>query len=167
MWSLVRNIFVCVQRQFRSGLSINALLGHWQKVVWFGHSPPSSLSFDCSGDLWLVAGGAETVEMGDEAVTPEVLAAAQAQGQANGIAAVTHVQVVRNCVLLDSAAVPGGEPLLHALQGNQAGLGEVIAATEAAELAMKNLLSKRQYTVEQRENRKRMRNDKKVSFVTS
>ena len=136
-----------------------------QKVERSGHGPPSSLAFDCTGRLWLVSGGAETVEMGDEAVTPEALAAAQMQGQAIALAAVTHVQVVEKGVLLDEKSVPGGELLLCTLQGNQVDAAKIHAATEAAEVAMKNLLSKRSYTMEQRENRKRMRNDKKITCV--
>ncbi|CAM6043348.1 unnamed protein product [Sphagnum compactum] len=134
--------------------------------LWSENAPPTSLSFDSGGNLWLVSGAAETVEMGDEFVTPEALAAAQVQAQGIAMAAVTHVQVVRDCVLLGGTSVPGGELLLHTLQGHQAGVQDVTAATEAAELAMKNLLSKRQYTAEQREHRKRMRNDKVVSLAS-
>jgi tRNA (guanine-N(7)-)-methyltransferase subunit TRM82 len=137
-----------------------------QKVLWSENAPPTSLSFDSGGNLWLVSGAAETVEMGDEFVTPEALAVAQVQAQGIAMAAVTHVQVVRDCVLLGGTSVPGGELLLHTLQGHQAGVQDVTAATEAAELAMKNLLSKRQYTAEQREHRKRMRNDKVVSLAS-
>ncbi len=137
-----------------------------QKVLWSENAPPTSLSFDSGGNLWLVSGAAETVEMGDEFVTPEALAVAQVQAQGIAMAAVTHVQVVRDCVLLGGMSVPGGELLLHTLQGHQAGVQDVTAATEAAELAMKNLLSKRQYTAEQRELRKRMRNDKVVSLAS-
>jgi tRNA (guanine-N(7)-)-methyltransferase subunit TRM82 len=137
-----------------------------QKVVTPGYSP-SSLSFDCKGNLWLVAGAAETVVKGDEFVTPEAVAAAQMQAQAIALAAVTHVQVVRDCALLDGASVPGGDSLLRTLQGSEADVTKVQTATEAAELAMKDLLTKRQYSAEQRENRKRMRNDKKVTSITS
>lgn len=131
-----------------------------QKVIISSYSP-SSLSFDCKGNLWLVAGAAETVVKGDEFVTPEAVAAAQTQAQAIAQAAVTHVQVIRNCSLLDGASVPGGEALLRTLQGSEADVTKVQTATEAAEVAMKDLLTKRQYSAEQRENRKRMRNDKK------
>jgi tRNA (guanine-N(7)-)-methyltransferase subunit TRM82 len=61
--------------------------------------------------------------------------------------------------------MPGGEALLQALQGSSSlieGATEVAWAAEAAELAMRKLMTKRQYTIEQRENRKRMRNDKKL-----
>lgn len=137
-----------------------------QKVVTPGYSP-SSLSFDCNGNLWLVAGAAETVVKGDEFVTPEAEAAAQIQALAIAVAAVTHVQVVRDCVLLDAASVRGGDSLLRTLQGGEADITKVQSATEAAEIAMKDLLTKRQYSVAQRENRKRMRNDKKVTSVPS
>ncbi|KAG0589650.1 hypothetical protein KC19_1G036700 [Ceratodon purpureus] len=137
-----------------------------KKVETPGYSP-SGLSFDCEGNLWLVAGAAETVVKGDEFVTPEAVAAAQMQAQAIALAAVTHVQVVRDCSLLDGASVPGGDALLRTLQGSEADVTKVQTATEAAELAMKDLLTKRQYSTEQRENRKRMRNDKKVTSITS
>lgn len=137
-----------------------------QKVVTAGYSP-SSLSFDCKGNLWLVAGAAETVVKGDEFVTPEAVASAQIQAHAIALAAVTHVKVVRDCMVLDEESIPGGDLLLRTLQGGEADVTKIQSATEAAEIAMKDLLTKRQYSVEQRENRKRMRNDKKVTSVTS
>lgn len=137
-----------------------------KKVVTPGYCP-SSLSFDCNNNLWMVAGAAECVVKGDEFVTPEAEAAAQTQAQGIALAAVTHVQVAREGTLLDAAEIPGGDSLLRTLQGSEADVTKVQSATEAAELAMKDLLSKRQYTAEQRENRKRMRNDKKVATITA
>ncbi|CAM6089284.1 unnamed protein product [Calypogeia fissa] len=150
---------------------------------------PTSIVFDPDGRLWLVAGAAETVDSSDRSVTPEEIAAAESRAHAIAQTAVARVSLLRkfsspspNVVpkssgdeeeaaecyeLCDSDAMPGGKMLLQALQGSSSSrvdsaTEEVALAAEAAELSMRKLLTKRQYTIQQRENRKRMRNDKKL-----
>lgn len=147
---------------------------------------PTSIVFDLDGRLWLVAGAAETVDSSDRSVTPEEIAAAESRAHSIAQTAVARVRLIfkasspstnvdlnpsgdreaaAGCYeLCDSDAMPGGETLLQALQGSKrldTATEEVALAAEAAELAMRKLMSKRQYSIEQRENRKRLRNDKK------
>lgn len=64
-------------------------------------------------------------------------------------------------LILDDKDVPG-EGMLQKLQGTLSIEKQVFAAAaEAVKTAMRNLLIKKQYTEENRENRKRGRNDKK------
>lgn len=64
--------------------------------------------------------------------------------------------------VLQDAEVPGGEPLLQALQGKLS-IGEEAFSTaaEAVKTSMRNLLIKKQYSADRRELRKKGRNDKK------
>lgn len=65
-------------------------------------------------------------------------------------------------LILDDKDVPGGEGMLQKLQGTLSIEKQAFAAAaEAVKTAMRNLLIKKQYTEENRENRKRGRNDKK------
>ncbi|XP_051141925.1 uncharacterized protein LOC127258904 isoform X2 [Andrographis paniculata] len=67
-----------------------------------------------------------------------------------------------NLLVLDDSKIPGGEPLLVALQGRLA-IGEEAFSTaaEAVKTSMRNLMIKKQYSAERREVRKKGRNDKK------
>lgn len=66
-------------------------------------------------------------------------------------------------LILDDKDVPGGEVMLKKLQGTLSIEKQAYAAAaEAVKTAMRNLLIKKQYTEENRENRKRGRNDKKI-----
>lgn len=152
---------------------------HVQSIFLSEQVSPTSLAFDVDSRLWLVAGAAESIELGDQLVTPEDAAAAEARAQMVARTAVAHVRLIRKHTsdlggednaretlaaykLCEEDSMPGGESLRLALQGSRADAGEVAVAAEAAEQAMRKLMSKRQYTIEQRENRKRFRNDKKL-----
>lgn len=68
-------------------------------------------------------------------------------------------------VILEDKDIPGGEKLLLKLQGSvhvAKQVAELAAATTAVKLAMQNLLTKKKYSVEKRDLRKRNRNDKKL-----
>ncbi|KAF9622607.1 hypothetical protein IFM89_032506 [Coptis chinensis] len=68
-------------------------------------------------------------------------------------------------VVLDDNEIPGGSKLLEKLQGSVSiskGEEALAAAAEAVKIAMRNLLIKRQYSVEKRELRKKSRNDRKL-----
>ncbi|BBN11292.1 tRNA (guanine-N(7)-)-methyltransferase subunit TRM82 [Marchantia polymorpha subsp. ruderalis] len=154
-------------------------LTHLESIFLSEQVSPTSLAFDVDSRLWLVAGAAESIELGDQLVTPEDAAAAEARAQMVARTAVAHVRLIRKHTsdlggednaretlaaykLCEEDSMPGGESLRLALQGSRADAGEVAVAAEAAEQAMRKLMSKRQYTIEQRENRKRFRNDKKL-----
>ncbi|KAL9256729.1 tRNA (guanine-N(7)-)-methyltransferase non-catalytic subunit wdr4-like protein [Drosera capensis] len=65
--------------------------------------------------------------------------------------------------LLDDSEITGGEKLLEKLQGSMRVESELLsAAADAVRAAMSNLLMKKQYTVENRDFRKRRRNDRKL-----
>lgn len=75
----------------------------------------------------------------------------------NSVESVEHKPVI-----LADSEIPGGGQLLKTLQGDLSIEKEVFLKTaEAVKIAMNNLLIKKQYTVENREYRKRGRNDKK------
>ncbi|KAL8170284.1 hypothetical protein V2J09_022088 [Rumex salicifolius] len=66
-------------------------------------------------------------------------------------------------IVLEDNSVPGGKLLLEKLQGRVSVDDKVLsAAAEAVRLAMTNLLTKKQYSEERRDFRKRGRNDKKM-----
>ncbi|KAL3699281.1 hypothetical protein R1sor_017303 [Riccia sorocarpa] len=158
---------------------LDKTLKHHQCIVLSEHVFPTSLAFDVTSRLWIVAGAAESFESGDQLVTPEEAAAAEDRAQMIAKAAVAHVSLVvrrsptsagqdeENCgrfaayELCERGSMPGAETLLSTLEGSRANSGEVAVAAEAAEQAMKKLMSKRQYTLQERDNRKRFRNDKK------
>lgn len=65
-------------------------------------------------------------------------------------------------VVLEDSEVPGGQKLLKKLQGSiSVEENAYLAASEALKKAMSNLLIKKQYSVQNRETRKRTRNDRK------
>ncbi|KAL2645446.1 hypothetical protein R1flu_013033 [Riccia fluitans] len=150
-------------------------LKHLQSIILSEHVVPTSLAFDVASRLWIVAGAAESIELGDQLVTPEEAAAAEARAQMTAKMAVAHVRLIVRCSgavgqdaekaahyeLSEKESMLGGEALLSTLEGGRADSGEVAVAAEAAEQAMRKLMSKRQYTLQERENRKRFRNDKK------
>lgn len=68
--------------------------------------------------------------------------------------------------LVPDAGIPGGPMLLEILQGRrQCTLDMAGSLVKEAELAMKYALSKRGYTQEERETRKRMRNDHRLQRI--
>lgn len=72
----------------------------------------------------------------------------------------------RDCpILLEDKDIPGGEKLLLKLQGSVHVAQQdaaFAAAAAAVKMAMQNLLTKKQYSVESRDLRKRNRNDRKL-----
>ncbi|XP_075482702.1 uncharacterized protein LOC142522967 [Primulina tabacum] len=76
---------------------------------------------------------------------------------ANNLESTEHETLV-----LEDTDLPGGGPLLQALQGKLSmGKEAFVIASEAVKTATRNLLIKKQYSAERRELRKRGRNDKK------
>ncbi|KAL3849878.1 hypothetical protein ACJIZ3_011760 [Penstemon smallii] len=74
--------------------------------------------------------------------------------------------LVSEKLVLADKEVPGGEPLLQALQGKLTiGKEAFVMAAEAVQTSMRNLLIKKQYSAERREFRKRGRNDKKNQTI--
>ncbi|KAJ7541827.1 hypothetical protein O6H91_10G078700 [Diphasiastrum complanatum] len=149
-----------------------------QKLLFEEHTCPTSLQFDQAGNIWVVAGAAATIDLGDHVLTPEEITMAETKAQAFSLAAFARVIIVRSTVAISPTDhlharvdgshyasiqdkdVPGGERLLSTLQGSQADLTIAMCAAEAAKLSMKNLLSKRQFSFEQRELRKCKRSDR-------
>lgn len=127
-----------------------------QKVRLAEHFCPTSAQFDRNGLLWMVAGAAE-----------------MAEAQIAAAKAVTWVKVVSTSSLsnsgneleleiLEDESIPGGNLLLRTIEGDQLDSEKALSLADAANLALRNHLSKRQYTQEHREYRKRMRNDRKL-----
>ncbi|EFJ27551.1 hypothetical protein SELMODRAFT_441617 [Selaginella moellendorffii] len=148
------------------------------KISWQEPICPTGLQFDRKERLWLVAGAAETREVGDRALKPEQVTELTSLAQASAAGALTRLRVIQKSPAtssyeaLDDTEVPGGDRMLKVLQGSPSDSSVSVAAAvaeaaQAAELAMKNLLSKRQYTETHREKRKRTRNDKKARAATS
>ncbi|XP_057854632.2 uncharacterized protein LOC131064496 [Cryptomeria japonica] len=133
---------------------------------------PTSLAFgNCSHNLWMITGGAEVIQLdGTNPVESEV------KNLVLAASAVTRIRVIdltyngsSNLLesrVLDDASVPGGEKLLTVLQGDKSDMETARAAAEAANTALKNLMIKRQYSTETRENRKKKRNDIKLKNIT-
>lgn len=133
---------------------------------------PTSLAFDNSScHLWMITGAAEVVR-------PDSMNAAESEAKGSVVAtsAITCVRVIGlahvgsdnllKSTVLDDAAVPGGDKLLKTLQGDRIDTEAAMAAAEAANTALRNLLIKREYSTEIRENRKKKRNDKKLKNRT-
>lgn len=69
----------------------------------------------------------------------------------------------RELIELRDNEIPGAEKVLEKLQGSLSIEKQVLlAAAEAVQISMCNLLIKKQYTAEKREFGKRGRNDKKI-----
>ncbi|KAL2238852.1 tRNA (guanine-N(7)-)-methyltransferase non-catalytic subunit wdr4 [Sesamum indicum] len=104
--------------------------------------------------LWMVM-GASSLQSNDSALLARVRAV-------SGFTTNTSESTEPEVSVLEDTEIPGGEPLLQALQGKLS-IGEEAFSTaaEAVKTAMRNLLIKKQYSAERREFRKRGRNDKK------
>lgn len=133
---------------------------------------PTSLAIDNSFcHLWMVTGAAEVVRpdsinaVESEAKGSVVAASAITCVRVIGLAQVGSDNLLKSTVLED-AAVPGGDKLLKTLQGDRIDTEAAMAAAEAANTALRNLLIKREYSTEIRENRKKKRNDKKIKNRT-
>lgn len=133
---------------------------------------PTSLAFDNSScHLWLITGAAEVVR-------PDTMNAAESEARGSVVAAsaITCVRVIGlshvgsdkllKATVLEGAVVPGGDELLKTLQGDQIDTEAATATVEATNTALRNLLIKREYSTEIRENRKKKRNDKKLKNRT-
>eukprot|EP00250_Pteridium_aquilinum_P014062 c21758_g2_i1 orf=226-1206(-) len=109
---------------------------------------PTSIQFDGRGWLWMVAGAAEKLEAG-------------------GQRAVTWVKVISTTnvptlEVMDDYSLPGGALLLETLEGDLSESGKASTLADAANAFVKSNLSKRHYSLEYREIRKQMRNDRKL-----
>lgn len=133
---------------------------------------PTSLAFDNSScHLWLITGAAEVVRL--DAMNA---AESEARGSVVAASAITCVRVIGlshvgsdkllKATVLEGAVVPGGDELLKTLQGDQIDTEAATATVEATNTALRNLLIKREYSTEIRENRKKKRNDKKLKNRT-
>ncbi|KAL1539744.1 tRNA (guanine-N(7)-)-methyltransferase non-catalytic subunit wdr4-like [Salvia divinorum] len=104
--------------------------------------------------LWMVM-GASSLSATDSALLARVRVV-------SGFGTDHSESVVPESLVIEDKEIPGGEPLLQALQGKLT-IGEEAFSTaaEAVKTAMRNLLIKKQYSAERRDFRKRGRNDKK------
>ncbi|KAK9083813.1 hypothetical protein Scep_030284 [Stephania cephalantha] len=118
---------------------------------------PSSLGISVSGEnLWMVSGASNL---------PGSVSSALAR-----VKVISRLEQMPDSSELEPAVledneVPGGTKLLETLQGSASIAQEeetLAAAAEAVKTAMRNLLIKRQYSVEKRELRKKSRNDRKL-----
>lgn len=115
---------------------------------------PTCLSTSTSELLWLVM-GVSNLQGSDSPSLARVRAILCFSK--NSVESVEHEPTI-----LADSEIPGGEQLLQTLQGNLSLEKEMFTKTaEAVKIGMNNLLIKKQYTVENREFRKRGRNDKK------
>lgn len=115
---------------------------------------PTSIQFDGKGWLWLVAGAVQKTGSCDQ----------------NGVTWVKVVSTSLDDIFVtknvEDECLTGGSLLLETLDGTNSDVNKALALAEAAKIAVKNQLSKRQYTPEHRELRKRLRNDKKLQIET-
>ncbi|KAL1547223.1 tRNA (guanine-N(7)-)-methyltransferase non-catalytic subunit WDR4-like [Salvia divinorum] len=116
---------------------------------------PTSISSASSVPLLWMVMGASSLSSTDSALLARVRVV-------SGLGADSEPIVPETSVVEDKD-VPGGEPLLQALQGRLT-IGEEasLATAEAVKTATRNLLIKKQYSAERRDFRKRGRNDKKI-----
>lgn len=109
---------------------------------------PTSIQFDGRGWLWMVAGAAEKLGAGEQR-------------------AVTWVKVISTTneptfeVMKDNS-LPGGALLFETLEGDASKSDRTSTLADAANATIKSNLSKRHYSLEYREIRKQMRNDRKL-----
>lgn len=110
---------------------------------------PTSLSTSCStGHLWLVTGVSSLQDLGHSSLAR--------------VKVITGFNKSELSTTEDDA-IPGGKKLLEKLQGGVTFDEKVfLAAAEAVKTAMSNLLTKKQYSTEKRDFRKRTRNDRKL-----
>lgn len=127
----------------------------WQVVVVGDAFVPTSLGASTAGErLWMAMGASDRSLRGSAAALTRLRVLEVLGGGATAGARV-----------LEDGEVPGGRRLLGGLQGRPEVAGEeeelLAAAADAAAAAVRDLLVKRQYSVENRELRKRTRNDRK------
>lgn len=138
-----------------------------QKLGLSEHFCPTSVHFDSTGLLWMVAGAAKKLEDHKKTVLLD------ADKKPSSLKAISCLKVVSTSLLssvndviqneeLKVESIPGGELLLKTIEGDLSDSDKALALADAANVALKNLLLKRQYTHEHREYRKRMRNDRKL-----
>ncbi|MQL93726.1 hypothetical protein Taro_026366 [Colocasia esculenta] len=130
------------------------------KVVSIGgHFVPTSLGMSSTADhLWMVMGASNLPSHGSSLPLACVKVISPLQK-------IKLDEEHSNLTVLDDEEVPGGQKLLEKLQGrlNVAEDHEALeVAAEALKTAMRNLLVKRQYSVANRELRKKIRNDRKI-----
>lgn len=115
---------------------------------------PTSLSTSCStGYLWMVTGVSSLHNLGHSSLAHVKVMS----GFNKDNSTANDVSVV------EDDAIPGGTKLLEKLQGGITFDEKVfLAAAEAVKTAMSNLLTKKQYSIEKRDFRKRTRNDRKL-----
>lgn len=109
---------------------------------------PTSMQFDERGRLWMVAGAAEKLAAGEQ--------------RAVSILKVISSTNEPSLEVMNDDSIPGGALLLETFQGNAFQSDSAHALADAANATMKTSLSKRHYSLEYREIRKQMRNDRKM-----
>ncbi|TYK26215.1 tRNA (guanine-N(7)-)-methyltransferase non-catalytic subunit wdr4 [Cucumis melo var. makuwa] len=115
---------------------------------------PTSLSTSCStGYLWMVTGVSSLHNLGHSS-----LARVKVMSGFN-----KDNYTANDVSVVEDDAIPGETKLLEKLQGGVTFDDKVfLAAAEAVKTAMSNLLTKKQYSMEKRDFRKRTRNDRKL-----
>ncbi|KAE9464018.1 hypothetical protein C3L33_04116, partial [Rhododendron williamsianum] len=116
---------------------------------------PTSIGTSSSSDLlWMVTGVSNL-----QGFNSSSLARVKA---ISGFTKLNQVSGEIESTVLEDKDIPGGMQLLEKLQGSVKIEEDVfLAASETLKTAMRNLLIKKQYSVEKREFRKRGRNDRK------
>ncbi|KAG5567564.1 hypothetical protein RHGRI_002938 [Rhododendron griersonianum] len=116
---------------------------------------PTSIGTSSSSDLlWMVTGVSNL-----QGFNSSSLARVKA---ISGFTKLNQVSGEIELTVLEDKDIPGGMQLLEKLQGSVKIEEDVfLAASETLKTAMRNLLIKKQYSVEKREFRKRGRNDRK------
>lgn len=116
---------------------------------------PTSIGTSSSSDLlWMVTGVSNL-----QGCSSSSLARVKAIA---GFTKLNQVSGKIESTVLEDKDIPGGMQLLEKLQGSVKIEEDVfLAASETLKTAMRNLLIKKQYSVEKREFRKRGRNDRK------
>ena len=118
---------------------------------------PTSISASSSVPLLWMVMGASSLSATDSAPLARVRVV-------SGFGAHHSEPIVPETSVVEDKEVPGGEPLLEALQGRLTISEEASLTTaEAVKTAMRNLRIKKQYSAEGRDFRKRGRNDKKIN----
>ncbi|XP_023549061.1 tRNA (guanine-N(7)-)-methyltransferase non-catalytic subunit wdr4 [Cucurbita pepo subsp. pepo] len=117
---------------------------------------PTSLSSSCSTRyLWMVTGVSGLHNLGHSSLARVKVISGFNKDNPNS--------TENELSILEDDAIPGGEKLLEKLQGGVTFDEKVfLAASEAVKTAMSNLLTKKQYSTEKRDFRKRTRNDRKL-----
>ncbi|XP_077245255.1 transducin/WD40 repeat-like superfamily protein isoform X2 [Tasmannia lanceolata] len=120
---------------------------------------PTCLGMSCfAQQLWMVTGASNIPALGSLPLARVKVISGFRKGTPNSSG-------LEEPVVLEDDAIPGGEHLLERLQGSKTVENDekaLAVAAEAVKIAMRNLLIKRQYSVEKRELRKKCRNDRKL-----